>query len=306
MDTREGKALEIVKNSKLPNLKSNLTQIIIIALSLQFVIFYVSVPVLALILLLVLNSYLFTFQTSFISRLTLSFLTVFGFFVTILLVFGILGLNTLSNQKGATVFVSFLNLAITYLAIIRTRHKKINFVFNLREQTYLSGFIFFLSFFFLAWFRHYENRNLWAFIGWDRSGQHLAQIIDLNAKGIFYYEFPETLYPRAIHSVLAQFNALTITPSISPQQRINQAFELLIWAEWLGAFLTLLLLLLIFRQIAAKLKIRPFSLTCGSLLIGWIYSSDQFLLVPFYHGWSASIAGAWLCLLAAWVFLVTK
>ena len=54
------------------------------------------------------------------------------------------------------------------------------------------------------------------------------------------------------------------------------------------------------------MKIRPFSLTCGSLLIGWIYSSDQFLLVPFYHGWSASIAGAWLCLLAAWVFLVTK
>jgi hypothetical protein len=300
--------MEIIKSkgSSLPSFRSNTTQIMVISASLQFVIFNLSVPILALILLLVLGTYVFTFQTSFVSRLLLSFVTIFGSFVSILLVFGILGLNTLSNQKIATIFISTLSLALTFLATIRTKQKKINFALNFKGQTYLSGFIFLLPFLFLAWFRPYENRNLWAYIGWDRSGQHLAQVLDLNAKGTFYYEFPGTLYPRAMHSVLAQFNALTITPTVSPQQRINQAFGLLIWVEWLGAILTLLLLLLIFQHIAIKLKIRPFSIACGSLLIGWIYSSDQFLLVPFNHGWSASIVGAWLCLLAAWGFLVFK
>lgn len=297
--------MEVIKSTGfgLPSLRSNATQIVVISSFLQFVVFTQSIPILALILLLILGSFVFTFQTSFVSRLLLSFVTVFGSFVSILLFFGVLSLNTLSDQKVATIFISTFSLVITILAIIRTKQKKIDFALNFKEQIYLSGLIFLLPFFGLAWFRPDEERNLWAFIGWDRSGQHLAQIIDLNAKGTFYYEFPGTLYPRAMHSVLAQFNALRLTPSITPQQRVNQTFEILIWCEWLGAILTLLLLLLIFRQLAVKLKVSAFFQTCGSLLIGWIYCSDQFLLVPLQYGWSASIVGAYLCLLAAWGFL---
>jgi hypothetical protein len=291
------------KGFGMPSLRSYTTQIVVISAFLQFLVYTQSIPILAIMLLLFLGSFVFTFQASFVSRLLLSFVTVFGSFVSILLFFGVLGLNTLSDQKVATVFISTFSLVITFLAIIRTKQKKVDFVLDFKEQGYLSGFIFLLPFFSLAWFRPYEERNLWAYIGWDRSGQHLAQIIDLNARGAFYYEFPGTLYPRAMHSFLAQFNALTLTPSISPQQRVNQTFEILIWCEWLGAILTLLLLLLIFRQLAIKLKVPAFFQICGSLVIGWIYCSDQFLLVPFLHGWSASIVGAWLCLLAAWGFL---
>ena len=277
----------------------------IIIVSLLIELFYLfSLPFYAVLGLIVLGTFIFTSFTSLASRILFSFFLLFSSTVEILLILGLFRIQTMASRQSALIFLTCINIAVTIFSFRAAKNMTIKFNLKNIIPDYLFGFIFFIIFFISANFRPSRSRNLWAFAGWDHSGQHLAQIVDLNIKGSLYYDaLNGTLYPRAIHAFIAQFNALLFTIHISPQTRLNSAFNILVLMDWLGSGLTLLLLLVIYKYIVDSFHTSRLTLVIGSLLVGWVYSSDQFLLLPMHFGWSASIAGVWVVLYGIYGFL---
>lgn len=265
-----------------------------------------ALPIFAVLMFTLIGTFLLSDNITLDKRLVFSFVLNFAAVTFILLILGIKRIKTFSDEHDSFVFLTILNIIVSTSAFIVQKKKNIVEISFKESKNYLAGSLFFIPFVVLAWFRNDSNRNSWALVGWDHSGQHLAQIIDLNSRGSFFYEQETTLYPRAIHSYIAQFNALRLSPDSLPEKKLNNAFEMLIAFDWIGSILALVLLLLIFKELSEKLKFSRTKVIVGSLLIGWIYSSDQFLLWPLIYGWSSSLVVAWLCLAAVYGHIIIE
>jgi hypothetical protein len=267
-----------------------------------------SSPKIALSMSILLCAIAFRFlSSSYLVSLVLSF-TVFMSTISLLLFFlGSVGIESLAHSNQAVFFILPLNVFFLTCGILGDRFKLIEKKV-LRDFKCLSPGIIFPGVFFLIAQAGYKGvKNVWAFIGWDHSGQHLAQIVDLNARGTFYYSADQdVLYPRAFHAVAAQFNALGLNQSVSVQDKLNDAFSILIYFDWVGSLVSLICLLLVFYYFARFFKFSNIYISLGALIVGWIYSSDQFLLWSLYYGWSASLAGSWQLLTLVVTFLYTS